>query len=32
VAVLFYLAGIFGILPLLFQDCPPVGSVDFTGS
>jgi hypothetical protein len=32
VAVLFYLVGIFGILPLLLQDCPPHGSVDFTES
>jgi len=28
----FYLIGIFGILPLLLQDCLPFGSADFTAS
>ena len=31
-AMLFYLRGIFGILPFVLQDCLPYGSVDFTGS
>ncbi len=30
--VSFYLIGIFGILPLLLQDCLPSGSTDFTAS
>jgi hypothetical protein len=31
-AMLFYLRGIFGILPFLLQDCLPNGSIDFTAS
>ncbi len=30
--VSFYLIGIFGILPLLLQNCLPSGSADFTAS
>jgi len=28
-AMLFYLRGVFGILPFVLQDCLPYGSVDF---
>jgi hypothetical protein len=31
-AMLFYLRGIFGILPFIIQDCLPHGSIDFTTS